>query len=50
MYYVSLGAYAFYTLIQMVFQLTLLPGVFNFLNEGDYDDPASVFYYTFYKL
>ena len=50
MYYVSLAAYAFYTIIQMVFQLTLLPGVFNFLNEGSYVDPAGVFYETFWGL
>ena len=50
MYYVSLAGYAFYTIIQMVFQLTLLPNVFGYLDEGDYQDPFAILYYPFYYL
>ena len=50
MYYVSLAAYSFYTIIQMVFQLTLLPNVFGYLNEGEYQDPMAILYYPFYYL
>ena len=44
MYYVGLASYGFYTIVQMVFQLALLPQVFGYLNEGDYEDPAVVIY------
>ena len=50
MYYVSLAAYFFYTVIQMVFQLTLLPSVFGYLDEGDYVDPLSAMFMGFYEL
>ena len=50
MYYVSLAAYFFYTVIQMVFQLTLLPAVFSYLGEGDYVDPLSAMFMGFYEL
>ena len=50
MYYVGLAAYSFYTIIQMVFQLTLLPSVFGYLNEGDYDDPVQVMWKEWHML
>lgn len=50
MYYVALAAYFFYTVIQMVFQITLLPGVFSYLEEGEYQDPLSMMFFNWYYL